>query len=116
MSLPTLFSYLLPEEATALCKFANEEPKKKRPSALRPILAGVAGTGLGTLAGAGAAHLGNAAVKHFTGKNIPIPYLAAAAPIIGGAAGLAYHMAQSHQLEEMRRAAESPDYDPAGSR
>lgn len=113
MNAPTLFSYLSPENAASICKLAEAEPQKK-PSALKPILAGVLGMGAGTLAGAGSAHLANKAYKHFKGQNIPLPYLAAAAPIIGGALGLAYNLAQAHQIEELRRAAEHPDHKSDG--
>lgn len=109
MSLPSLFSYLPREVAEALCKTASEAKKKTR--VLGPIAAGVLGMGAGTLAGAGAAHLGNKAYKHFTGKNIPLPYLATAVPVLGAGFGLAYNLAQAHQLEEMRRALESPDHE-----
>ena len=108
MRTPTLFSYLPREAAMALCKLAEGEQKKPHP--LSPILAGVLGMGAGTLAGAGAAHLTNEAYKHFKGKDIPVPYLAAAAPIIGGGLGLAYNLAQAHQMEQLRRAAENPDH------
>jgi hypothetical protein len=115
MNAPTLFSYLPKEAAEALCKYAEEEQKPKRPSRLMPILKGVAGMGLGTLAGAGAGHYGNEVYKHFSGgKNIPSSYLMAAAPIIGGGLGLAYNLAQAHQLEEMRRASEGSDDKPGG--
>lgn len=113
MSTPTLFAYLPKEEAAALCKYAEGE--KKKPSKLAPVLKAVAGMGLGTLAGAGAGHYGNELYKHFSGgKNIPAPYLMAAAPIIGGGLGLAYNLAQAHQIEEMRRASEGSDDQPSG--
>jgi hypothetical protein len=108
MRAPTLFSYLPVDAATALCKLA-EESKKDRPSALAPILKSVAGMGLGTLAGAGAAHLSNQAYKHIMGHDIPARHLMAAAPILGAGLGLAYNLAQAHQVEEMRRALENPD-------
>ena len=110
MSTPSLFSYLPREVAEALCKTASEAKKKTR--SLGPIAAGILGMGAGTLAGAGLAHLGNKAVKHYTGKNIPVPYLAVAAPVLGAGLGLAYNLAQAHQLEEMRRALEAPDHGP----
>lgn len=113
MNTPSLFSYLPRAAAEALCKTASEAQKKTR--TLGPVLAGVLGMGAGTLAGAGAAHFSNKAYKHFTGKNIPIPYLAAAAPVLGAGFGLAYNLAQAHQIEEMRRALEDPNDGPARS-
>jgi hypothetical protein len=111
---PTLFSYLPEEAAVQLCKMAEEAPKK-RPNPLGPIAAGALGMGVGTLAGFGGAHAVNAIYKHTSGKSIPIPYLTAAAPIIGGGLGLAYNLAQAHQIEAMRHAAESPDDKPRRS-
>ena len=111
MSLPNLFSYLSPHEAAALCKLAEEQaPAAGKVRALKPILAGVAGMGLGTLAGAGAGHYANEIYKHYKGQNIPAKALVAAAPIVGGGLGLAYHLAQAHQMEEMRRAAEGSSH------
>lgn len=106
MNAPTLFSYLPREVAETLCKLAEDAGTK--PSALKPILAGAAGIGLGTLAGAGAAHLSNKLYKHYSGKDIPVPHLLAAAPVLGAGLGLAYNLAHAHQIEAMRKA-NSPD-------
>lgn len=110
MNAPTLFSYLPREEAVALCKLAEGE---KKPHPLKPILAGMLGMGAGTLAGAGAAHLANEGYKKFgPAGNTGIPHSALmyAAPIIGGGLGLAYNLAQAHQMEQLRRASEDPDH------
>lgn len=95
-----------------LPKQAEEDTASARAKA---VLGGTAAFGVGTLAGAGAAHLGNKLYGKLTGKqNIPSGYLSAAAPIIGGGLGLAYNLAQAHQLEVMRRAIETPDNKPDG--
>jgi len=110
MRAPTLFSYLSEEEGSALCKLAEEDsPAKRKMRAMGPLLAGVAGMGTGTLAGFGAVQLANKAYKHFAGKNIPAAVLLAGAPIVGGGLGLAYNLAQAHQMEAMRRELEGAD-------
>jgi hypothetical protein len=103
MRAPVLHAFL-----DELEKIAEEAAKKPHP--LAPLLGGAAAFGLGTLAGGGAGMLADKAYKHYTGKRIPLPYLAAAAPVIGGGLGLAYNLAQAHQMEQMRRAAEDPDH------
>lgn len=114
MRTPSIFDYLPRAAAEMICKTAMSEAQRMT-RGLGPIAGGALAIGAGTLAGAGAAHLGNQAYKHFSGKNIPIPYLAAAAPVLGAGLGLAYNLAQAHQLEEMRRALEAPNHKPAGS-
>ncbi len=109
MKAPTLFAYLPEAAAVALCKLAEGE-KKPKPSLLaHPMVTSALGMAAGTLAGAGAAHLTNAAFKHFKGKDIPVPFLHAAAPVVGAGLGLAYNLAQAHQMEALRHAAESSD-------
>jgi hypothetical protein len=112
-----LFSYLPREEAAALCKLAEDEaqpkPQQPKPHPLKPMLAGVLGMGAGTLAGAGAAHLANEGYKKFGppgNTGIPHSALMYAAPVIGGGLGLAYNLAQAHQMEQLRRASEDPDH------
>ena len=109
MNLPTLFEYLPPEAAAALCKMAEAE---KKPHPIKPILSGILGMGAGTLAGFGANHLANKAYEKATGRGIPHSALMTAVPIITGGLGLAYNLAQTRQIEELRRAAESPDHKP----
>ena len=105
---PTLFAYLPREAAIALCKLAEGEPKKPA-----HILSEALGIGIGTLAGHGAANLGEAAYKHFSGgKPIPTRALMYAAPIVGAGLGLAYNMAKAHQLEEAQRAVQGRDHEP----
>lgn len=104
MSTPSLRAYMSPEHVAALCKLAEGEHH----GALKPMLAGMGGMAVGSLAGVGASHLANEAYKHFKGTPIPKKYILTAAPIIGGALGLAYNMAQAHQREAMRHD-EAPD-------
>jgi len=116
---PTLASYLSSAEVVALCKLAepaggthaHEEKPKSPPETkgriwpvVRPVLAGAAGMGVGTLAGAGAAALSDKIYKRVTGQSIPTQYLLTAAPYVGAAMGMAYNLAQARQIEEMRRA------------
>jgi hypothetical protein len=113
MRAPTLFSYLSPEEVGSLCKLAEEAaPKRSKLHALKPMLAGAAGMGVGTLAGVGASHLGNEVYKHFKGHSIPSRALLAAAPVVGGGLGLAYNLAQAHQMEAIRRELEDRNDKP----
>lgn len=113
MNTPTLLSYLSLEEVVSICKLAEAPPApEQKPHPIKPILAGALGMGAGTLAGFGGAHLANKAYKHFSGKDIPNPYLMAAVPILGGGLGMAYNLAQAHQMEQMRRAAQGPNNKP----
>ena len=113
MSLPTLFSYLPREDAEAICKLATgDSDADKKTRAMGPVLAGVLGTGVGTMAGVGLGHLGNKAIRALTGKNIPPAVLYGAIPLLGAGAGLAYNLAQAHQVEEMKRAVENSKHRP----
>lgn len=104
---PTIFDYLPEADASAICKLAEEEsPSKKR---IKAVLKGVAGMGLGTLAGAGAAHYIDKAHQHFRGKPLSPSMLVSATPILGAGLGLAYNLAQAQQQKEMTRAGEDPD-------
>ena len=107
MRAPTLFSYLPAEAAASLCKLAEEE--KKKPHALWSALKAPVGLGLGTAGGLAASYGGSKLYKHVTGKKVPLGVLAAA-PVLGAGLGLAYHLAQAHQMEEFRRAAEGPHH------
>jgi hypothetical protein len=111
MSTPTLFDYLPREAAEMLCKLAEG---KEPPSAMKSMARAAAGMGVGTLAGIGLAHGIDKTYQHFAGRRIPAEYLFAAAPVIGGGLGLAYNLAQAHQLEEMKRALEATHDGPAG--
>ena len=111
MSVPSIFEYLPLEYARALVKLA-EEGESSTSRVLRPIVAGAAGLGVGTLAGMGAGHLANSAYKHFSGKNIPSSHLMRAVPALGAGLGLAYSMAQAHQMEAVRDALKNTDHKP----
>jgi hypothetical protein len=88
----------------------QESPFKKN---IKISLEGLAGFGLGTLVGVAGAHAADKAFGAATRtRGIPTPYLALAAPVIGGAAGLAYSVHQAKKLEEMRRAVEDRSTSP----
>lgn len=71
---------------------------------------GLLGFATGSLAGAGSAYLADKWYEAATGKKIPTSALHVAAPLVGGAAGLAYNLYQAKQQEELRRAlASKPD-------
>jgi hypothetical protein len=73
-------------------------------AATYPLLKAGAGMGLGTLIGAGVAHLVDLVYQYFNeGRRIPERYLLMASPILVGILSLAYSLAQGYQLEEMRR-------------
>lgn len=132
MTIPTLFSYLPFEEAVALCKYAAgsevEEgptveptpppppaPAAEKPSILKTLGAHAAGFGLGTAGGFAGAALANKGYQYANGgKNIPLPYLLAAAPVVGGGLGLAYTLAKAHEQEELRRALTNTNHGPGG--
>lgn len=59
-----------------------------------------AGTGAGLLAGYGA----DALSRKITGKGIPRSALVAAAPLLGGAAGIAYTVHKAKEREAIQRA------------
>jgi hypothetical protein len=100
--IPTLFAYMPHADAVALCKLAEEAQPRSTSNMIREML----GMGIGSLAGVGAAHGANALYKHLQGKDIPIPHLMTAAPIVGAGLGLAYNLAKARELEETRRGLE----------
>lgn len=110
----TLFSYLPAEDAVAICKLAELSEPEKQKRSIRPMVNAAVGFGAGTLAGYGGGKLLDAASRHFTGKEIPAKYLAPATAVLGGGLGLAYNMAQAHYMEELKRALENSDNQPAG--
>ncbi len=112
MSLPTLFSYLPEEVATQLCKFAEEESRAEKIS--RTAARGLVGTGVGMLAGGGAAYGGGKLYEHLSGKKVPSSSLYAIAPVLGAASGLAYSLYRANEMEEFRRALESAQHRPDG--
>lgn len=111
----SLFSLLQKEAASTICKMAERE-KSPAIRSLELAGAGALGMGVGTLAGAGAAHLADKGYKALTGKNIPVKYFPIAAPILGAGLGLAYNLSQAHQTEELRRALQqSQQQEPDGN-
>lgn len=113
MSLPSIFEYL-PEQARELCKMAEavDPPttRQKLQNAAKVYGTGLLGFATGSLAGAGSAYLADKWYESATGKKIPTSALHVAAPLVGGAAGLAYNLYQAKQQEELRRAlASKPD-------
>jgi len=114
MNFPSIFEYL-PEQARYLCKVAGEpEPKSSTTSALKTIGTGLLGFGTGSLAGAGGALLLDKWHEAATGKKIPLSTIHAAAPIIGGAAGLTYSIYKAREIEELRRAIENKSNQSQG--
>jgi hypothetical protein len=103
---PTIFDYLPTSDAQTICKMAEDESRAKR--TLKSILSEVGGMGLGTLAGAGAAHYIDKAHQHLTkspqfpqGKSFSPSLLLSAAPILGAGMGLAYNLAKARQQKEL---------------
>lgn len=116
MSLPSIFEYM-PEHAKVLCKVAEEiEPStgQKIRGAAKTIGTGLLGFGAGSLAGAGGAYLLDKWHESATGQKIPISAIHTAAPVIGGAMGLAYNIYKAKELEELRRALASKPNQPQG--
>lgn len=116
MSLPSLFEYM-PDQARALCKLAEEverTPKEKVQGVAKALGTGLLGFATGSLAGVGSAYLLDKAFEASTGKKIPLSALHVAAPVLGGAAGIAYNLYQAKQQEELRRALASKSSRPQG--
>lgn len=118
MSLPSIFDYM-PEQARDLCAATKEaeeirSPADKAKSVAKTVGTGLLGFGAGSLAGAGGAMLLDKWHEAATGQKIPIGTLFKAAPVIGGAFGLAYNIYKARELEELRRALESKSDRPQG--
>lgn len=109
--LPCLISYLSPVVVAGLCKAAEakkEEPKPDWAKRSRIVGAGLLGVGLGTASG----YLAGKLVNHI--QPISSPHLQIAAPLLGGAAGLAYSLYKAREMEELKRAVKpSPDDESA---
>jgi hypothetical protein len=109
MTLPFIGHYL-PDHAGSLLKFASEtaKEKKKSPTArmLGVIGAGALGTGVGSVAGYGAGELMNRLSMKVRNQPISTGSLQNIAPLVGGAAGLAYSVYKTREMEELRRALE----------
>ena len=115
MSCPTLFDYLDPELASVLLKTAEElqqESKGKRIA--KTVGAGLLGTGAGYLAGGLTSMGANALHKKVYGRPIASSALTTALPLLGAGAGMAYSLYKAHEAEEIRRALESNNNQPAG--
>jgi hypothetical protein len=108
MTLPFIGNYL-PVEAEALFKFAAEKAKEKKSPTARMLATlgiGALGTGIGSVAGYGAGELANRFSQKVRNQPISTSSLMTAAPIVGGAAGLAYSVYKAREMEELRRALE----------
>lgn len=81
-----------------------------KPEIKRPLLHALGAAGGGALAfgaGIGAGHLGQMGVEKLMGKSLTPAKLHMAAPILGGAAALAYHTYKAKEQEQLRRALEA---------
>jgi hypothetical protein len=113
MSAPTLFSYLSPGEAQAICKLAGEKKPNRALGALKAVGLPLLGWTGGTVAGFGAGMLADTISQKLMGHPIPLSYLKAVAPALGGAAGLSYGLYKAHEMEDLRRALEGHPDKPA---
>lgn len=106
---PVTFSAFLDE----FQKIAEEEKKPSKGWQLAKILgSGALGFGVGTAAGMGTGYIADKIYEKATGNKIPKPLVLGAAPLLGGAAGIAYSVYKAKEQEAMRRALE----DQASSR
>lgn len=91
-------------------KYAQEKAKKPESGlwrATKAIGGGLLASGVGTLAGFGAASVADMVSKKITGHEIPLQNLMAIAPVVGAASGIAYSLYKSREAEEIRRAIEA---------
>lgn len=102
----------LREEKTA--EEVERTPREKALGATKSLGTGLLGFTTGSLAGVGGAYLLDKAYEASTGNKIPLSALHVAAPILGGAAGIAYNLYQAKQQEELRRALASKSDRPQG--
>lgn len=65
-------------------------------------------------AGTGAGYLGQLGVEKLIGHHLTPPRLRVAAPLLGGAFGLAYNQYKALEARELRRALEANQNEPAG--
>ena len=121
MSISRAFGHVSLPIASALLKMAElpeppgfseaaQDPPTEGPPVTRPILhalkatlAPAAAFGVGTAAGYGA-QLG---VEKLVGKQLSPARLRMAAPVLGGAMGLAYNQYKAREQQELRRAIEA---------
>ena len=88
--------------ADELKKMAAEEAGPSPLTQKLKILGkGMAGFGVGTLAGVGAAHAIDRAHQHFTGAPIHGQALQRALPLVGAASHMAYTIYKAREAEEM---------------
>lgn len=115
MSTPTLFSYLSPEEAVSICKLAGEKKPNLVVEALKAVGVPLVSFSGGTVAGFAGGQLADTISQKLMGSPIPVSYLNAVAPTIGGGLGLAYGLYKAHEMEDLRRAIQGHGNKP-GSR
>jgi hypothetical protein len=115
VSLPSMFDYLSSEDATNICKLAEEKKPSSWRTHLRHGAGGALAFGAGTAAGAGAGMLANKIYAHYNqGQHIPLQYLGVAAPVLGGLLASAYQRAHQSQEEDINRALANPDHNSSG--
>ena len=106
MKTPSITEYLSKSEVESLCKMASPEEKPDWGKRARIVGSGLLGMAGGTVAGYGAGKL----LDLLHGTPIPKAHLNLAAPLVGGAAGLAYNLYKARELEELKRAVkQNPD-------
>ncbi len=96
MKLP--FSSFADELTKMAAEDAGPSPLTQK---LKVLGKGMAGFGVGTLAGVGAAHLADKAHQHFTGAPISGTTLHRALPLVGAASHMAYTIYKAREAEEM---------------
>jgi hypothetical protein len=113
MSLPPIYSYLSLETALALIQPMHMEKTAAAGAAVRTVIKGLAGFGVGTAAGYGTAALANKVFHAATGEELPNHLLLPAASLLGAGMGLAYSMYKTKELEELQRALKAKRNDAA---
>jgi hypothetical protein len=108
----------LPEPPPDFGEVPQEEVKQPASEVKRPILHALKATmapalafGVGTAAGYGA----QAGVEKLMGKALTPTRARMAAPILGGAMGLAYNQYKAYEQQELRRALEAHKNKPTGA-
>ena len=113
--IPSLFSYLSPEEGLAICKLAEREKKKNRAlEVAKAIGIPAAGFGVGSAVGLGGGLLADRMSRKLTGHPIPDALKYKIAPALGSLGGLAAGLYQRHVVDDVNRALQS-HRDPAPS-
>jgi hypothetical protein len=110
MNGPTLFSYLSPRDARAICKLAEGKRPNRAVGALKAVGLPLLGLAGGTVATFGVGMLADTISQKVMGHPIPLSYLTAVAPALGAGFGLTWGLYKAHEMEELRRALEGrPD-------